>query len=106
MTTDRKPRSNRLRALALAAELGVEIEFWSGRSRDPYRGPSWAMEYDVPAPDGKVWHRTETHFLTYSVTLEAGDSEAKPERFWKMLAEDMEGGLEDCPFRPTCECCD
>ena len=101
-----KRQSNRQRALALAAELGVTIEFWSGKDRSPFRGPSWSVEYDVPAPDGTVWYATESHFLSYSDTLEQGDPEAKPDRFWKMVADDLAAGLVPCPYRPTCECCD
>jgi hypothetical protein len=103
-TATTKRQTNRQRALALAAEHGVEIYFSSGRSRRAV--PTWYAEWDVPAPDGMVWYATESHFLTCSWELELGHPDARADRWWKMLADDLAAGLVPCPYRPTCECCD
>ena len=100
-----KRQTPRLRALALADDLGVEIYFWTGKTRGPYSNGEWAVEYDVEAPHRFVWCATGSHTLTCGDRLEAGHPEAKPSRFWRMLADDLGYGLQPC-FHDDCEWCE
>jgi hypothetical protein len=95
----------RQRALALAEALGVEIEFWTGRSRafgDRYG--SWAVEYEVEAPHGFVWATTESHTLVLSADFEQGSPDARASVWWRFLVDDLAGGLSPCPYE-HCEWC-
>lgn len=99
-------QTNRQKAEALAAELGVTIDsFWTGVTRG-VNGGDWCVSWDVEAPEGMVWTATGSHTLTIDWSAERGHPEAKASHWWPFLIKDLEAGVSPCPDRPTCDWCD